>query len=115
MDQFVIKAWTAAAKELGVSIEVPFEFELDSGEIIKDLLLVKDFGSKLGTLIDSMNLDNRNELIKEASEREYYYSAINLESYKNYNRQLFIDTLNDWGYFGKEEEKPEWYTGKPWS
>jgi hypothetical protein len=34
---------------------------------------------------------------------------------RRYNRQLFIDTLNDWGWFGEKGAEPPWYTGKPWS
>ena len=47
-------------------------------------------------------------------ENGYYCSALNFEHYKNYDRQYFIDTLNDWGYFGDASKKPHWYTGQSW-
>ena len=31
------------------------------------------------------------------------------------NMERFIDTLNDWGWFGDKSSRPEWYTGAPWT
>jgi hypothetical protein len=31
------------------------------------------------------------------------------------DRQFFIDTLDDWKWFGPEGKQPGWYTGKDWS
>jgi hypothetical protein len=43
----------------------------------------------------------------------YYCSALNPLSYANYERDSFIETLNDWGYYGADSKKPKWYTGTP--
>jgi hypothetical protein len=44
--------------------------------------------------------------------KDYYFSAVNYESYSKYNRELFIETLIDWGYFGDNNKKPKWYIGQ---
>ena len=43
-----------------------------------------------------------------------YYGSNLFPPYRIYDRQLFVDTLNDWGWFGRPGEEPPWYTGKPW-
>jgi len=41
----------------------------------------------------------------------FYCSALNPFHYDHYDRDNFIETLTDWGYFGQPENKPEWYAG----
>jgi hypothetical protein len=41
----------------------------------------------------------------------YFATRINVVAYSNYDRTAFVDTLNDWGWFGPEEQRPGWYTG----
>lgn len=36
------------------------------------------------------------------------------ESYQQYERTLFIETLCHWGWYGKVPP-PSWYTGEPWT
>jgi hypothetical protein len=31
------------------------------------------------------------------------------EPYEAYNRALFVETLNDWGWFGPTGMAPDWY------
>ncbi len=42
-----------------------------------------------------------------------YCSEVDEEAYSQYNRELFVETLNDWGWFGDSSAIPEWYTGHP--
>jgi hypothetical protein len=44
-----------------------------------------------------------------------FYSLINEESHALYDRDLFVATLNDWGWIGDPAHAPVWYTGKPWT
>jgi hypothetical protein len=44
-------------------------------------------------------------------DKDYYFSAVNRDSYSKYNRESFIETLEDWGYYGEKASKPEWYNG----
>jgi hypothetical protein len=39
----------------------------------------------------------------------YFFSILSLETYARYRREHFIETLVDWGYFGPEECRPDWY------
>jgi hypothetical protein len=46
---------------------------------------------------------------REAEANGYFVSLLNPEVYCKYDRSQFIDTLVDWGYFGKPGEAPAWY------
>ena len=35
-------------------------------------------------------------------------------SFLEYDRDLFLGTLNDWGWFGVMAP-PSWYSGEPWT
>jgi len=110
-DQKFIESWKVAANDLKIAIQAPFVINLnDKGELICPIF-IEHFGNRLGTVIFSMNDKLDYKLLKEYG---YYCSTLNPSSYSNYNRDLFIDTLNDWGFFGDESKKPDWYTGKPW-
>jgi hypothetical protein len=106
----VIDAWRKASKELGFEIQSPFFLTTGSERLIRFELMVEEFGSKLGTIIlltDDMTEFNTPE------KYGYYCSALNPENYSEYRREHFVDTLNDWGYFGEKSKTPEWVTGKP--
>lgn len=107
----IANAWIEASKDLGVKIKTPFRLQLDRDNFIECILLVEDFGSNLGTMVfvESDWLGN-----KQIESSGYGISTLS-DSYQKYERDSFIDMLNDWGYFGDESKKPEWYTGEPWS
>jgi hypothetical protein len=107
-----IDSWKVAANDLNIKIHTQFVIKLSGTQEFKCPVFIEHFGSKLGTVIFSIN--DRFDF-KTLKESEYYYSALNPSSYSTYNRELFIDTLNDWGFFGDQSDKPEWYTGEPWS
>jgi hypothetical protein len=107
----LINSWRQASDDLQIKIQIPFILTTDNLKI-KFELLVENFGSKLGTVI--LSIDNMVE-IDTPEKYGYYCSAINPDNYSIYNRQFFIDTLNDWGYFGDKSKTPEWYTGQPWT
>jgi hypothetical protein len=109
----IIEAWTKASEELGIKINTNQIIKLNNGKEFEFSLHIENFGGKLGTLltgIDNSHLLNFTEFKSES----YYLSCINEFSYEKFEKSLFIDTLNDWGWFGPEYEKPSWYTGKPW-
>jgi hypothetical protein len=110
----VFDAWRVAALDLKIVIQSPFILGTSDGKEFKFELLIESFGSNLGTLIFSMSTHSKID-IKTAKEFGYYCSIINLDAYSVYERQHFIDTLNDLGYFGEDSQKPFWYTGQPWT
>jgi hypothetical protein len=105
-----INAWTIGAKDLGLIIRPLFNIPSDNGRTIERTLLVENFGSKLGTAIftDIHKCPDSN-----FSAKGYYVSTLG-DSYAKYRRDLFIDTLNDWGYYGDPKLKPDWFTGHYW-
>jgi len=99
-----IQAWKEAAVDLGIEIDTPFYLRGD-----KFPLFVRYFGSEIGTIVLQMeDIDSADNLIPN----EYYRSRLNPEFYSKYERELFIDTLEDWGWFGPEVKRPSWYMGK---
>jgi hypothetical protein len=110
----VIDAWRVAALNLKIVIQSPFILGTSDGKELKFKLLIESFGSNLGTLIFSMTTDSKVD-IETAKEFGYYWSILNPDAYSVYEREHFIETLNDLGYFGEDSQKPVWYTGQPWT
>lgn len=108
----VLNSWRQASSDLNIKIQTPFGLTLEANRRIEFELLVEKFGSCQGTIVQS--IDDMTEF-KTAEKYGYYHSALNPDAYASYDRQLFIDTLNDWGYFGDNSEIPDWYTGQPWT
>jgi hypothetical protein len=104
----IINAWEEAALDLGFEIEMPFNLKTENG-IISYALLIKQFGSPLGTLIQAMDDYENTDSIP--AQYGYYTSFLNPYSYNKYKREHFIETLTDWGYYGNSENKPDWYKG----
>jgi hypothetical protein len=108
----VILAWRQAADDLQIKIQSPFVLTTADNRTIQYSLLIENFGSKPGTLI--LSTDEMTEF-STAEQFGYFCSTLNPDSYSTYDRANFIDTLNDWGYFGDTSKKPNWYSGKAWS
>jgi hypothetical protein len=108
----VVAAWKAAAADLRIGFTSPFVVPFPDYRTHEYLGLVHRFGGRVGTLIT---------VLHEPSETgphptgEYFYRSILGPGYTRYERQLFIDTLDDWQFFGPESERPAWYTGKSWT
>jgi hypothetical protein len=94
-------AWSEAAAELSLRVE-------QRG----DAVLVHDFGSPNGTLCVLLHSEVRHFPATPADDARYF-SQLG-PSYLKYERALFVDTLNDWGWFGTGSPPP-WYTGEPWT
>jgi len=45
---------------------------------------------------------------------EDYAISVACKGYGEYSDKAFIDTLDDWQFFGPDSERPQWYTGKYW-
>jgi hypothetical protein len=101
--------WLEAGKDLGIKVEAPFSLSGHTG-----IALVPSFGSDAGTLILPLDREVSAEVILDAKSAGYFVTRVNLSTYGTYARQPFIDTLNDWGWFGSTPP-PSWYSGRPWS
>ena len=108
----VLNSWKIAAKDLNINIRSPFSLTTKDNRKIKFDLFVENFGSPNGIVILTINDMHDLSALKDF---DISFSALSKSSYSTYNRQHFIDTLNDWGYFGDRSKTPEWYTGQPWT
>lgn len=108
----MLEAWKTATKDLNIKIQYPFYLTTKNERKLRFDFLVEEFGSQKGIIIMRLSKIHGRKAIGESG---FAYSALNYRSYATYDRQLFIDTLNDWGYFGDFSKKPEWYTGQPWT
>lgn len=106
----VIGAWRQATEELNLHIEAPFVLHTKDGREVTFGLLIRYFGSSLGTLI--LLTDDMTEF-DTPEEYGYYCSALNADSYGTYRRENIVDTLQDWGYYGPPQFRPDWYVAQP--
>jgi hypothetical protein len=107
----VVAAWKEAATDLGIRFTSPFITTATDGSSREHLGLVHQFGRRSGTLIAVLH--EPSEQIERPAGEDYYRSILGA-GYGRYERQSFIDTLDDWQFFGPESERPEWYSGKSW-
>jgi len=108
-------AWRVAASDLGLDVVAPYRL-VDTAfvEPIDCVALVRAFGSEKGVIL--LDLGSTTSAQHYAVSRlGYFATRINVVAYSNYERAAFVDTLNDWGWFGPEQQRPGWYTGQPWT
>jgi hypothetical protein len=99
-------------RELGVRVEAPYVL-LHDGKSVRVDAYLPDFGGKNGMVILMDCFIDLNAFSSIADAAGLYFSALNGRAFTS-ERQV-KETLDDWGYFGPENSRPEWYTGKPWS
>lgn len=109
VDQAMIEAWRQASMDLEIRLVAPFDLIGYEDRVGQAVAYLPDFGGPRGMIVTGLDGPTSG-----SSGEGYYWSRLG-DSYSGYDRQLFIDTLNDWGWFGDERLKPTWYTGKPWS
>lgn len=103
----LINSWKIAHVELGIDIISPYVMNTKGGKV-EFPILVRRFGRKKGTLITTHAEFTDNDI---PVDKDYYFSIVNEKEYSEYNKELFIETLEDWGYFGDENDKPDWFNG----
>lgn len=112
--ELIAEAWRAAALDLGIEVVVPYSVVVD-GRSQEYLALVHHFGGEHGTLValsppgEASNADAEvRALFKTAEGANYYCSLLDAEPYRQYDRELFIETLVDWGFCGPPSKRPAW-------
>lgn len=101
----LIQAWQMAVQDLGIEIVVPFALTLKSGVRVQADLLVKDFGPTLVATEAAEETFRR--LGDQIAAEGYGYSMLCGEEL-SYDREHFIEILNDWGWTGPENRRPAW-------
>ena len=108
--EHTIKMWQEAAQDLGFRFVPDFALQDETVPLIY-LGLVPEFGGRRGMLIITEQDYARH--VRTAKQQGYGYSCMS-EHFEPYDRQSFVDILNDWGWAGLPDQQPSWYTGKPW-
>ena len=112
----VVRSWREAADDLGIEVIAPASVTLGS-KSFDALALLPEFGALNGMVLFG-RFSATEGLVDPDGRlfREYHYGFSYLAaSYETYRRDLFIDTLNDWGWTSNARPAPDWYTGQPWS
>jgi len=109
----IAKAWRCAAADLGIQFTSPFAVTI-SEHSLDGIGFVHQFGRRVGTIISVLNEPSSlAHLIGKWRNEDYFISVLG-SGYRSYDRKRFIDTLNDWQFFGPDSLRPVWYTGEPW-
>ncbi|MFI5057322.1 MAG: hypothetical protein ACHQLQ_03985 [Candidatus Acidiferrales bacterium] len=111
LDERISAAWLNAAADLGIRVVAPFPVMVSTGESLLYEAHIVDFGGPKGMVVGLPDRDH----IGDVRRSHGYGSSDLFPVYRQYNRDLFIDTLNDWQWFGQKGEQPSWYTGKKWA
>jgi hypothetical protein len=101
-------AWRRAAEDLRFRFESPFCMQYRGREYWCSGWL-PDFGCPLGVVIAGRNCVE--EIFDISDALGYYSSGLSPYYYETYDRERFMETLNDWGWFGKKEDAPVWFAG----
>jgi hypothetical protein len=112
-DESSVRAWSDAGADLGIRVVSPSEL---GGQdwLTSCIAWVPDFGGDQGALVVSWDSPNIGKIRAAGFEQGLYVSGV-AEVYLKYDRQLWIDTLDDWGWFGSGDP-PAWYThGNYWT
>lgn len=97
----ITENWLIAAKELNFEIITPFKFNTQNNEKVIFAFLPY-IGSEKGMIIDLIyppDFSTDIETIKWAKKNGCFYSFINAENYLNYDKEIFIENLIDWGNY----------------
>ena len=104
----LLAQWRKVANDLGIEVVGPFEAILVSGARVRVPLLVRCFGGAKGMLVlsDYSLVENQTDEIVQAG---YGYSVLSEpDAGEEYDRDVFIEMLGDWGWWGPESERPAW-------
>jgi hypothetical protein len=104
----VSRAWLDAAEDLRITVVAPYELAgITGGTAPSAVAWIASFGSAAGIVV--ARLQARQDQVRAiAQARGQAFSFISEESYARYDRDLFLATLNDWGWFGDPADAPGW-------
>jgi hypothetical protein len=108
LDERISAAWLNASADLGIRVVAPFSIMVSTGESLLYEAHIVDFGGPKGMVVGLPDRDYIGDIRGNLG----YGSSDLFAAYRQYDRKLFIDTLNDWRWFGREDEKPSWYTSR---
>lgn len=102
------QAWLKAKEDLNIRVIHPFKFNSASGQEVETLgVYLPDFGGPYGMLL--LCRFDSDLVYKLAEVLEYRSSGLNPDYYEPYDRELYIGTLSDWGWYGLSDQQPAWF------
>jgi hypothetical protein len=111
IDSGIVEAWRQAGVDFRIRVEAPHRLVAPDGTELIVEAFVPDFGGPMGTIAVAIEDKTRCALVAKLG---HFVSQLG-PSYRVFERRRFRDTLNDWGWSGPPEARPDWYTGAPWS
>jgi hypothetical protein len=108
IDEEISAAWREAAADLGIKVVAPFSMTTSGGDAILYEAYLPDFGSSMGTVGGLLARDDGN-----IRKLQGYFSSDLSDPYRKYDRDLFMETLKDWQWFGEAGKEPRWYKREP--
>jgi hypothetical protein len=105
----VLAAWREAAADLGFQFTSPYTATAKDGQKFEALGLVHEFGGRIGTLISA---EPSADLYPDVGEG-YGVSYLSCRGYARYDRESWIEMLDDWGFWGEPTRAPAWYAPGP--
>ncbi len=105
----VVAAWHEAAADLGFRFTSPYIATAKDGQKFDALGLVHEFVGRIGTLIST---DPEADVYPPAADG-YGVSYLVWNGYAKYDRESWIEMLDDWGFCGEPSHAPLWYSPGP--
>jgi hypothetical protein len=100
--------WQVATTKLGVDFVAPFSLSLPDGALLEYAILLPQFGSEHGMLI---NPEHSVLAFAAAVAAGYGVTSMSPEALQaSPDLEIYIECLRDWGWVA-EEPAPEWYAG----
>ena len=109
MQNRLMEVWREAAADLGIEVVVPYLFQSNGFEY-QFVALITGFGSRRGTLVCLS--EEFGKILKMATQSGFYCYGIDAESGDRYDREKFIQILNELGWYGDLFTVPTWYQGE---
>lgn len=112
LDYKLIERWRRAAGDLGIRVTAPAELRDPAGVAFLCEVFVPDFGSATGGVVVSQRTERRLRPGLRALGEELFLCVAGPRQPRVYSRAVFIQELEDWGWFGEPGAEPDWYVDR---
>jgi hypothetical protein len=113
VELLIAQAWLTAGVDLGIQVDVDGEVDQNGTAGVPYAVRIHWFGRVNGTVCRHGEAPRDEvERLRDWARRNETSCSLLSGSYTTYDRDLFVETLDDWQWFG-EAKPPGWYTGKP--
>jgi len=102
-------AWQDAADDLGIRFVSPYEIRAGE-QTLQVTGWLPDFGGPRGSLI--LGRHDVDGLFDLADELGFNAPGLSPSCYETYDRRLYVELLDDLGWFGRRGDAPAWFRGR---